>query len=267
APVQPNFEEIFGTHHRIIYRYACALTRDGALAEDIVQEVFIRLYKNPDAARNEELLRAWLLRVTANVAQNMLRGRRRGAARDEKFVILAAQMAENPQPDEALLREAEISGARQALDQIREPIRSCLLLKHEGLSYREIAEALGIKEASVGSMIARGRREFIRLYEKIAREYRVNPCFRDDILCAYLDGAIAPKETIVVSEHMAECATCAVRLRELGQIVKLMGAALDAELSKDAPTGRLRARFKAFLNEASAPFSPAKTVSPSLSNF
>ena len=95
----------------------------------------------------------------------------------------------------------------------------------------------------------------------------MNPCLSDDILCAYLDGAIAPKETIVVSEHMAECATCAVRLRELGQIVKLMGAALDAELSKDAPTGRLRARFKAFLNEASAPFSPAKTVSPSLSNF
>ena len=169
APVQPNFEEIFAMHHRIIYRYACALTRDGALAEDIVQEVFIRLYKNPDATRNEEMLRAWLLRVTANVAQNMLRGRRRATARDETFVILAAQTAENPQPDEALLREAEISSARQALNQIREPIRSCLLLKHEGLSHREIAKALGIRETSVGSMIARGRREFIRLYEKIAR--------------------------------------------------------------------------------------------------
>src|SRR5215813_4437800 len=65
---------------------------------------------------------------------------------------------------------------------------------------------------------------------------------------------------------MAECATCAVRLRELGQIVKLMGAALDAEFSKDAPTERLRARFKAFLNEASAPFTPDKTVAPSLSH-
>jgi anti-sigma factor RsiW len=95
----------------------------------------------------------------------------------------------------------------------------------------------------------------------------VNPCLSDDILCAYLDGATAPKDAIWVSEHMAECATCAVRLRELGQIVKLLGAALDAELSKDAPTERLRARFKAFLNEASAPFSPAKTVSPSLLNF
>jgi hypothetical protein len=89
----------------------------------------------------------------------------------------------------------------------------------------------------------------------------------DDILCAYLDGAIAPKDAIWASEHMAECATCAVGLRELGQMVKLMGAALDAEISKDAPTERLRARFKSFLNEASAPFAPAKTVSPSLSNF
>jgi RNA polymerase sigma factor (sigma-70 family) len=169
TPVQPSFEELFATHHSVVYRYACALTRDGGLAEDIVQEVFIRLYKKPDAARNEELLRAWLLRVTANVAQNMLRGRSRATARDEAFVTLAAQMAENPQPDEALLREAEIDGARQALDQIREPLRSCLLLKHEGLSHREIAKALGINETSVGSMIARGRREFIRLYEKTGR--------------------------------------------------------------------------------------------------
>ncbi len=53
ASFQPNFEEIFAMHHRIVYRYACALTRDGALAEDIVQEVFIRLYKNPGATRNK----------------------------------------------------------------------------------------------------------------------------------------------------------------------------------------------------------------------
>ena len=51
----------------------------------------------------------------------------------------------------------------------------------------------------------------------------MNPCLSDDILCAYLDGAIAPKDAIGVSEHMAECATCGVRLRELGQIVKCNG--------------------------------------------
>src|SRR5262245_2340106 len=67
----------------------------------------------------------------------------------------------------------------------------------------------------------------------IGRNYRhsaerSSPCLSDDILCAYLDGAIALKDVIRVSEHMAECATCAVRLRELGQIVELMGGALDA---------------------------------------
>src|SRR5262245_7563684 len=65
---------------------------------------------------------------------------------------------------------------------------------------------------------------------------------------------------------MAECATCAARAQELGRIMKLMGVALDAELYKDAPTERLNARFKAFLNEASAPFTPAKSVAPSLSH-
>jgi len=69
----------------------------------------------------------------------------------------------------------------------------------------------------------------------------VNHCLSDDILCAYLASEIAPNDAIGVSEHVEECSTCAVRLRELEQIVKLMGAALDAELSQDAPTERLRA--------------------------
>src|SRR5262245_12890354 len=106
----------------------------------------------------------------------------------------------------------------------------------------------------------------LRLWMEHPSRWKVNPCLSDDILCAYLDGATAPKDAIRVSEHMAECATCVVRLRELGQMMKLMGAALDGEISKDAPTERLRAQFKAFLNEASEPIAPAKTVAPSLLN-
>src|SRR5262245_237280 len=95
----------------------------------------------------------------------------------------------------------------------------------------------------------------------------VNPCLSDDILCAYLDGELEPEAALEANGHLAECATCTVRAQELGRIVKLMGGALDAELSKDAPTERLSARYEAFLNEASAPFTPAKTVAPSLSHF
>ena len=62
-----DFEQAFAAHHRLVYRYATVLTRDAGLAEDVVQEVFVKLYQNLDAAQRDGLLRAWLLRVTTNV--------------------------------------------------------------------------------------------------------------------------------------------------------------------------------------------------------
>jgi RNA polymerase sigma-70 factor, ECF subfamily len=169
ADVRLSFDEAFVAHHRVVYRYAYALTRDPGLAEDVAQEVFIRLHQNLDAAQREGMLRAWLLRVTANLARNLFRARSRATARDEEFVAGVAQAAKMIQPDEELFRQTEIDEARRTLNKIKEPMRSCLLLKHEGLSYREIAASLGIKESNVGSLIARGRREFIRLYGKIGK--------------------------------------------------------------------------------------------------
>ena len=167
--VRLSFNQAFVAHYRKVYRYAYALTCDKGLAEDVVQEVFLRLYQNLDAAQRDGLLRAWLLRVTANVSRNMLRGLGRARTRDGAFVALTAQIKQATLPDEELLREAEIAETRRVLDKLKEPMRSCLLLKHEGLSYREIAAALGIKEASVGGFIARARHEFVRMYGKIEK--------------------------------------------------------------------------------------------------
>jgi RNA polymerase sigma factor (sigma-70 family) len=171
--VRLDFEQAFTAHHRVVYRYAYALTRDPGLAEDVAQEAFLRLYQNLDEAQRdgqgEEMLRAWLLRVTANVARNLLRGLSRAQARDETFVANVLREAETVLPESDLVRQAEIAEARRALAKLKEPMRSCLLLKHEGLSYREIAAALGLKESNVGSLIARARQEFIRVYGKIGK--------------------------------------------------------------------------------------------------
>ena len=167
--VRLSLDQAFDAHHQVVYRYAFALTRDPALAEDVVQEVFVRLYQNLDAAQRDGLLRAWLLRVTASVARNALRGLSRAQLRDDSFATHSLQVSEAELPDAALLRQTEIAEARRALDKLKEPMRSCLLLKHQGLSYKEIAAALAIKESSVGSLIARARREFIRVFGKIGK--------------------------------------------------------------------------------------------------
>lgn len=167
--VRLSFDQAFVAHHRVVYRYAYALTRDPGLAEDVAQEVFIRLYQNLDAAQRDGLLRAWLLRVTANVARNAQRGLSRARSRDETFVARLLQATGITQPDEELLRQAEITETQRALAKIKEPMRSCLLLKHEGSSYKEIAAALGVNETNVGSLIARARREFTRVYGKVGK--------------------------------------------------------------------------------------------------
>jgi RNA polymerase sigma-70 factor, ECF subfamily len=163
-----SFDEAFTLHHRAVFRTARAVVRDSALAEDVTQEVFLRLYRNLDATPGEELLRAWLLRVTLNVARNTVRGQTRSMVRDNEYQKSSAEFGSFVEaPEEDYERRMAIAEARRALDKIKEPMRSCLLLKQQGLSYREIATSLAIKETNVGSLVARGRKEFARVYGKI----------------------------------------------------------------------------------------------------
>ncbi len=163
-----SFDEAFTLHHRAVYRAAYALVRDAGLAEDVTQEVFLKLYQHIGSLQNEEHVRPWLLRVASNTALNTIRSRGRAGVREEEFAAAATVGGAEPVGIEAdYERRTEIEEARRALASIKEPMRSCLLLKQQGLSYREIAQALSINEANVGSLIARGRKEFTRVYGKI----------------------------------------------------------------------------------------------------
>jgi RNA polymerase sigma factor (sigma-70 family) len=166
AGASASFDEAFTLHHRAVFRAACAVLRDSALAEDVTQEVFLKLYRGFDSTPEGELLRPWLLRVTINAAHNAMRGRSRSLARDtayQKDAHCSGWIA----PEKDYERRMDLDEARRALDRIKEPMRSCLLLKQQGLSYREISETLSIRETSVGSMVARGRKEFVRVYGKV----------------------------------------------------------------------------------------------------
>jgi RNA polymerase sigma-70 factor (ECF subfamily) len=164
----PDFDEAFTLHHRAVFRAAYALVRDAGLAEDVTQEVFLKLYQHIGSLRDEEHVRPWLLRVASNTALNTIRSRGRAGAREEEFAVAATVGGSGPVGVEAdYERRTEIEEARRALAGIKEPMRSCLLLKQQGLSYKEIAQTLDVNEANVGSLIARGRKEFARLYGKI----------------------------------------------------------------------------------------------------
>lgn len=164
-----GFEEAFTLHHRTVFRAARSVLRDPGLAEDVTQETFLRLHKHIDTLPNGEMLRPWLIRVAMNLAKNVVRGNIRANTREENYVKEIEENAVYSVEDE-FEQKAELSDVGKALSKVREPLRSCLVLKQQGLTYREIAEALSLNETSIGTFVARARREFLKFYGRSGKE-------------------------------------------------------------------------------------------------
>ena len=164
-----EFEEAFSLHHRTVFRAARSVVQDPGLAEDVTQEVFIKLYKHLDTISDQEMLRPWLIRVALNEAKNTLRTKIRANNRDENYVKDTVESSVSSVEDEFEER-AGINEINRALSKIKEPLRSCLVLKQQGLSYKEIARSLELNETSIGTYVARARAEFMRFYGKVGRD-------------------------------------------------------------------------------------------------
>lgn len=164
-----SFDEAFTLYHRTVFRTARSVVQDGGLAEDVTQEVFLRLYKHIDSISDIEMLRPWLIRVAINLSRNTIRGNIRANTREENYVKESGEFFERSVEidyEEA----AGINEIYRALNKIKEPLRSCLLLKQQGLSYKEIAASLELNEGSIGTYVARARAEFSRVYQKIGKD-------------------------------------------------------------------------------------------------
>lgn len=140
-------------HRAAVVRYLCRYTGDPDLAEDLAQETFVRLYHRPPADRSEP--RRWLFTVATNLARDAHRtARRRGELAREGVDRLPVA---DPPPDPAAAMEREEVGkrVRAALAGLPERDRTILLMREEGFSHREIADAVGTTTKSVGTLIAR----------------------------------------------------------------------------------------------------------------
>ena len=164
-----EFDEAFTLHHRTVFRAARSVLQDAGLAEDVTQETFLKLHKHIDSITDSEMLRPWLIRVAINIARNTIRGAIRANTRDVNYVKEAG--AGSVSSIEIDYEEHEgVNEIYRALAKIKEPLKSCLLLKQQGLSYKEIAGSLELNEASIGTFIARARQEFARVYGKIGKD-------------------------------------------------------------------------------------------------
>ena len=135
------------------YDYARWLCRDATLAEDLVQEAFLRALDGFGGFRGEDP-RAWLFAIVRNCLFSAGRtGRRTAPAEGTEE---APDEADSPET--AVLRQSEALAVRRAIDALPEPFRETLVLRElEELSYRDIAEVTGAPIGTVMSRLARAR--------------------------------------------------------------------------------------------------------------
>lgn len=143
-----DIERLFEQHSAALYRFARVFLHQPEDAEDVVQMAFVRLMEHLARDGDRSNLRAWLFTVTANLARDRIRGRRRWTGwedLDEPGVAAETTLA-GTDPEREFLTIAHRLAPRDRL---------LLALRAQGLSYREIAEAADIKPASVGQLLAR----------------------------------------------------------------------------------------------------------------
>jgi RNA polymerase sigma-70 factor (ECF subfamily) len=146
-------EAAWDVHRAPLVRRLTALTRDPEVAEDLVQEAFLRLAREVEAGRTPDDAGAWLHRVAGNLVNS--RGRH--------LTVVDRRAGELPRPaapatPEALVLEAETSAAlRSALDELSATDRDALILAAHGYRGPEIAASIGRTPGATRTLLCRAR--------------------------------------------------------------------------------------------------------------
>jgi len=140
--------ELFEAHGASLFRFARLMLRTPQDAEDVVQTAFVRLLDHLVRGGGRSNLKAWLFAVTANLCRDQLRARRRWLVLlpEHDRLLTAPPVLESRDPLELFLAVVRTLAPRDRL---------LLALKAQGLSYREMAAAAGVRESSIGRLLAR----------------------------------------------------------------------------------------------------------------
>lgn len=156
---QAAFESLVRTHSGAVYAHALRFFGEPQAAEDVLQEVLIKMYRSLAGFDGRAALSTWLYRVTRNVCLDMLRsGARRPTPVDPFDVALTA----SDDTEAAAVTQVWLERAIQALPpEDRDALNAVTLF---GLTYAEAADVLGIPEGTVKSRVFRARRTLATTY-------------------------------------------------------------------------------------------------------
>ena len=150
-PLRPAFQILYQRHEAEVFRFLLRLVRDRPLAEDLLQETFLRAYRHLDRFETNKAFRPWLFAIARNKIHSYLRDRK-------PTVALPDAPASTAGPLETLSRAERSQSVRDAVDRLDPDLREAIVLRYEGgLGYASIADRLDLPVSTIQGRLKRAR--------------------------------------------------------------------------------------------------------------
>ena len=156
-----SFELLLHRHRVSVVNHLYRLVQNRAIAEELAQDVFIRVYRSRERYQPDAKFTTWLFRITTNVALNWRRDTRREANHfrlDDASEILPKLDLRHPAPgiEELMMREDRAKEVREAVESLKgKQLAAVLMQKYEGMDYAQIAQVLNCSIPALKSILFR----------------------------------------------------------------------------------------------------------------
>jgi len=156
-----SFGVLLEKHRASVIHFVYRLVQEQAVAEELAQEVFLRVYRSRSSYEPTAKFKTWLFRIATHLALNWLRDERheRGQERlDDVSADLPVRQVSDRRPsvEQRLVYEVKLEEVRRAVAALPEKQRAAVLMhKYEDMEYTQIAKALGCSESAIKSLLFR----------------------------------------------------------------------------------------------------------------
>ena len=158
------FDELVRRYDRDVLRLAMNIVHRPEDARDIYQETFLKVYRNLHRFRFECSFYTWLYRVATNAGLDALRRNARRRQHEQAAHVESLRSATVNCALERILSEERRARVQAVLAEMKPRDAQLLVLRADGLAYRELADSLGVQASSIGTLLARAEAEFERKF-------------------------------------------------------------------------------------------------------
>jgi RNA polymerase sigma-70 factor, ECF subfamily len=156
------FDEMIGRYYQQIYRFLVRFTSNEHLAQDLIQEVFMKVHRAAATFDTTRKFKPWLYQVAANKARDAMRSAKRSKTRlvintgtsDSGFSLENLAPGQDVPPEQDMVEQETTNQVKEAMAKLPEQLREILILAYyDQLPYKDIAEVLGIPLGTVKSRL------------------------------------------------------------------------------------------------------------------